>query len=90
VLTKSVNAYDYAPFTCSVAFQVTKQEAQATLDAQISLDSLAGKTRAVERSTDLLSWQVIAEKIPSTPPLNTYTDHAPLGQTKAFYRVLEE
>lgn len=44
----------------------------------------------MERSTDLANWQVIAENIPATVPRNTYTDNAPLSQTKAFYRVLEK
>lgn len=60
------------------------------MDAQLSWDSLAGRTYAVERSIDLVNWQIIAENIPAKLPRNTYTDHAPLSQTKAFYRVLEK
>lgn len=89
VLLESTDVYDYAPLTRSIAFQATKQETQSAIDAQISWDSLAGKTYAVERSIDLVNWQVIAENIPAFTPRNTYTDYAPLSQTKAFYRVLE-
>lgn len=82
--------YGPAGTSRGIGFRLARSlETQAAMDAELSWDSLAGKTYAVERSTDLTSWQVIAENIPATLPRNTYTDQAPLSQARAFYHVLE-
>ena len=89
IVLETTDAYNYAPMARTIAFKAERRETEGSMNATLSWDSEIGRTYAVERSTDLTNWEVIAEKIPSTAPRNTYIDRAPLSQTKAFYRVLE-
>ena len=85
----SADTFDYSPLIRPVAFQYQRQASQGAIFAQLTWSSLAGRTYAVERSTDLVNWQVLSENITANVPNNSFTDKAPLSQTKAFYRVLE-
>ena len=47
---------------------------------------MAGKTYTLHKSTNLQAgFRVLADNLPATPPLNTFTDHNP--DAAAFYII---
>ena len=68
-------------------FNVIQNANGTTATSTISWVPVAGRLYAVERSFDLTTWQVVADNIEATPPLNSVTDSViPLGG-RVFYRV---
>lgn len=78
--------WDRASFLKVGQFNVQTLPASAGRAFTITWASVAGKTYAVERSTDLTTWTTISEGIPATAPLNTWTDE-PNSLTRVFYRI---
>jgi hypothetical protein len=57
-------------------------------EAVLRWTSVAGKTYAIEKSTDLtLGFYELVSSLPATPPVNTYWDANPPDAQQVFYRV---
>ncbi|MFO1482445.1 MAG: CARDB domain-containing protein [Verrucomicrobiaceae bacterium] len=69
-------------------FNVVQNGNGTSLTATISWPSVAGRLYAIERSFDLVTWQVVADNIESTPPLNSVTNAATPPGGRVFYRVI--
>ncbi len=55
--------------------------------AQLTWGSVSNRLYSVERSSDLLNFTAIAERILATPPVNTYLDTTATNAPGAFYRI---
>jgi hypothetical protein len=61
----------------------------ANRQVSFSWASAPGALYDVQRSSTLSgTWETIAQDVPATAPLNTYTDALPAHTPKAFYRLL--
>ena len=69
-------------------FNVIQNANGTTATSTISWVPVAGRLYAVERLFDLTTWQVVADNIEATPPLNSVTDTATPPTGKVFYRVV--
>ena len=78
--------WDRASFLKVGQFNVQTLPGSAGRIFTITWASAAGKTYAVERSTDLTTWTTISEGIPATAPVNTFSDD-PLNLPRVFYRI---
>ena len=68
-------------------FNVIQNANGTTATSTISWVPVAGRLYAVERSFDLTNWQVVADNIEATPPLNSVTDSVIPSGGRVFYRV---
>jgi len=57
------------------------------LQISFSWPSVDSALYTVERSVDLVHWVAIAEDVPATPPLTTFTDEVDASSPRTFYRV---
>jgi hypothetical protein len=71
-------------------FNVMTNSTTGITTSTVSWASVAGRLYRVERSFDLDSWQIIAENIEATAPLNTVVDEVTVTNGRAFYRVVVE
>jgi hypothetical protein len=67
--------------------EIALQSTADGLCTLVSWASVAGRTYKLERSYDMVNWELLNENVEATPPLNTVTDSAVAPGGKAFYRL---
>lgn len=76
------------PTDANSVFKVVDLQQPGNGETVLRWTSVAGKSYAIEKSTDLTAgfYELVADVL-ATPPLNTYTDVNPPGASGVFYRI---
>ena len=77
------------PTEANSVFKLVDLQQPGNGETVLRWSSVAGKSYAVEKSTDLTAgfYELVSE-VSATPPVNTYTDVNPPGVSGVFYRIL--
>lgn len=69
-------------------FNVVQNTTGDGMISTVSWASVESRLYRVERSFDLKQWDVVADDVDPTPPLNTISDEIVPKPTKVFYRIV--